>query len=1281
MATLAPFAIAWPRRAVRRMCGTHLRALLAAVLALCSIGPAAAWAATPVRDDPTFISTLGTYSAQVGDMDVMLLRETAFTSLDMSGFVDEDPSNVVVQNTPNTLGTETCVQSILVRFYDADNVKVFRKSQGTISLQGPPQVLIRAIVTDVQVPDDFPNRKPDNVLAWSDRIFEDALVSEALEAAPLRRVEGHSEITDLITVAPDRRSVTFRLGTAYAADDFRIIVDYGSACPSINDFPAGVSLDIDLVDNITTTKGIIVGQTKYGEALRLTGVTLTPGTGAPLAPVVQAPVRIPDVQFFGQTRARDTNTSYGGDDDNFGEYYFIVDPSIADGTPAPDFYIWINDADYDARLNGKGSTDDYPFADSAGNVYFEYMLYGGTGASQSSDTVVPATGKLADPPDAGADGNPTNDFGGAQLIDINPYRSTDTDPSDGFTLRTDLDGSHMKDQDWISIPVDLDANPGDVLVAGTMLGDSFGAGNMVYKIVVDGRDVRHRVAPGKDTGFNRYQIDVSRSATDLNAGDCGGTLVLKCVLPAGYEFSFAGRPYAQVPTLVHTLINVPTLPPNTLDFQTLDLDEQTGGLGGSVPGVSSRVTKPDGTVVPESATFESGNQLNFAGVLLWTSLNQPERAVPAFPTASDYHHCGPGNTTTSANAAYCFDSSANSGVWSLEIDPATANNPYGLRVFGNNNPLLMVPAPATPDRDGDGVVDALDNCVSIPNANQADGDGDGVGDVCDNCPTISNPSQGDVCVATGPDTDGDGVPDSVDNCVSIPNANQADLDSDGIGDACDTDVDGDGILNGADNCPVNYNPTQDDLDGDTIGDVCDSDIDGDGVPNTSDNCPLVSNSGQQNNDGDSLGDVCDADDDNDGVVDAIDNCPLVANPSQLDTDSDTIGDACDPDDDNDGHPDGADNCPTVANPDQSNIDLDALGDACDPDMDGDGVPNVTDNCVTVPNPSQVDSDSDGFGDACDNDSDNDGVTDDVDNCPGVPNATQTDGDSDGVGDACDVCPNDPNNDEDGDGVCDDADNCPGPSWPTYNSVWTGFVHNAANPSQVDSDGDGIGDACDACPNDASNDQPDEDGICNDVDNCPIDYNPDQADVDGPDVDGNGTFDGDGVGDACDVCPSNYNPLIDTDGDGIVDAQDQTVCKYTDSDGDGVPDARDNCVHVRNGQYVFDNPATANQLDTDGDGVGDACDNCPVDSNPDQFDIDGDGVGNVCDSCISAGCDYDHDGDPDSVDNCPMVFNPSQADSDGDGVGDACDNCDAVANANQQDWDGDGVGDACDNCTM
>jgi len=43
------------------------------------------------------------------------------------------------------------------------------------------------------------------------------------------------------------------------------------------------------------------------------------------------------------------------------------------------------------------------------------------------------------------------------------------------------------------------------------------------------------------------------------------------------------------------------------------------------------------------------------------------------------------------------------------------------------------------------------------------------------------------------DTDSDGILDSIDNCISISNANQLNTDSDSQGNACDLDDDNDGI--------------------------------------------------------------------------------------------------------------------------------------------------------------------------------------------------------------------------------------------------------------------------------------------------------------------------------------------------------------------------------------------------------------------------------------------------------------------------------------------------------
>jgi hypothetical protein len=68
---------------------------------------------------------------------------------------------------------------------------------------------------------------------------------------------------------------------------------------------------------------------------------------------------------------------------------------------------------------------------------------------------------------------------------------------------------------------------------------------------------------------------------------------------------------------------------------------------------------------------------------------------------------------------------------------------------------IAVLAPhCNPDKCGDcdGIADSVDNCLTVPNPDQADLDGDGVGDACDNCPTLANPDQAD--------NDGDGNGDA-----------------------------------------------------------------------------------------------------------------------------------------------------------------------------------------------------------------------------------------------------------------------------------------------------------------------------------------------------------------------------------------------------------------------------------------------------------------------------------------------------------------------------------------
>jgi FtsP/CotA-like multicopper oxidase with cupredoxin domain len=179
-----------------------------------------------------------------------------------------------------------------------------------------------------------------------------------------------------------------------------------------------------------------------------------------------------------------------------------------------------------------------------------------------------------------------------------------------------------------------------------------------------------------------------------------------------------------------------------------------------------------------------------------------------------------------------------------------------------------------------------------------------------------------LAFSAGADADGDGVLDAVDNCPADANPGQEDADGDGIGDACDplTDSDGDGVADAADNCPATPNPGQEDADIDGIGDACDPDFDGDGdgVPDLTDNCPATPNPGQEDSDGDGIGDACDPLNDTDGdlVADALDNCPLTPNADQIDGDGDGVGDACD-------------NCPDTPNADQADADGNGIGDVCE----------------------------------------------------------------------------------------------------------------------------------------------------------------------------------------------------------------------------------------------------------------------------------------------------------------------------------------------------------------
>jgi subtilisin family serine protease/DNA-binding beta-propeller fold protein YncE len=91
---------------------------------------------------------------------------------------------------------------------------------------------------------------------------------------------------------------------------------------------------------------------------------------------------------------------------------------------------------------------------------------------------------------------------------------------------------------------------------------------------------------------------------------------------------------------------------------------------------------------------------------------------------------------------------------SLHLPPAAYQAEIFVATDDPGKPGAKVPVTLTVagDRDGDEVVDPLDNCPDVPNASQDDGDADSVGDPCDNCPDVDNPAQ--------LDQDGDGSGDA-----------------------------------------------------------------------------------------------------------------------------------------------------------------------------------------------------------------------------------------------------------------------------------------------------------------------------------------------------------------------------------------------------------------------------------------------------------------------------------------------------------------------------------------
>jgi hypothetical protein len=223
------------------------------------------------------------------------------------------------------------------------------------------------------------------------------------------------------------------------------------------------------------------------------------------------------------------------------------------------------------------------------------------------------------------------------------------------------------------------------------------------------------------------------------------------------------------------------------------------------PFVRGRATTVEGEgthTLEYAARDAAGNQTSLKTTTLRVDQGSPTRPVVTAPTGSTSDSTPEVRWNASSDAAsgvagyvVVVRNSSGSIAWSrdvptsspraISVTDALPPGSYTAEVVAYDGALptpftatgtlgfTVVPPPPgepppPPDADGDGVLDANDNCPAVSNSNQANFDGDGQGDVCDadddNDGSSDTQESAEGTNPRNPDTDGDGIKDGPDQC-------------------------------------------------------------------------------------------------------------------------------------------------------------------------------------------------------------------------------------------------------------------------------------------------------------------------------------------------------------------------------------------------------------------------------------------------------------------------------------------------------------------------------------